>query len=159
MNDLRNLGEELRQRREELGFSRDDVHANARIPLASLAALEDGEVSRLPAACYVVGFLKSYCALLELEPSRFVEAYKAALEEPVQQRGVLGLTQRPQSGGEPPSGWMTEAVVWAAICGILVLGWIAYASVVRPTDDPGQGRVEAETLRELVVPPTPPTDP
>lgn len=151
MNDLGNLGEELRQRREEFGFSRNDVYAHTHIPVNCVAALEHGDARQLPPACYVAGFLRSYCALLQLEPTRYVEAYKGALEEPVQTGGMLDFRPSRKSS--------SQLVSWVAVCVVVLLFWLGYASVVRPSDDSGPGRVEAETVRELVVPPTPPVEP
>ena len=55
-----------------------------------------------------------------------------------------GVERRPR--------WVGEVVAWAAICGILLLGWIAYGVVMRPLAESEDARVDAGTLE--IVPPT-----
>ncbi len=153
MNSLDTLGAELRELRESLGVSRDEVYLKIRIPKAYVKALEEGDLAALPAPCYVVGFVKSYCAYLGAHPSRYVNAYREALRPVTASHRILPLSQR-KGGQDATPRWVSEAITWAAICAIIVLGWMAYTLVVRPDDSGGQGRVEAETLR-MVLPPAP----
>ena len=150
MKNLAELGDELRARREALGYSRDGVYLKLRIPTETVRALEEGDVRPLPAACYARGFLRSYCALLGLDPGPYVEAYREVLE-PAQPARVLALRERP---GQPaPPRWAVEGAAWAAVCGLLLAGWLVYAHLTGSPDDPGQGRVDAETLVDIETPP------
>ncbi len=150
MDNLAELGGELKERREALGYSRDAVYLKLHIPSNMVRALEEGDTKPLPAPCYVRGFLQSYCALLELDPGPYVEAYRQFLE-PDQPSRVLPARE-PRSG-ESASRWVVEGLAWTALCGALVLGWLAYANLFQPSDDPGHHRVDAETLVDMVVPP------
>ena len=151
MDKLAELGGELRAHREVLGYSRDDVYLKLHIPSDMVRALEDGDIKPLPAPCYVRGFLQSYCALLELDPAAYVEAYRQILE-PDQTFHVLPVRE-PQSSQSATSPWLAYAITWAAICGAAALGWFVYANILEPSDDPAQHRVDAETLVDMVVPP------
>ncbi|MFO7776039.1 MAG: helix-turn-helix domain-containing protein, partial [Candidatus Hydrogenedentota bacterium] len=122
------------------------------IPSEMVRALEDGDIKPLPAPCYVRGFLQSYCALLELDPAPYVEAYRQLLE-PDETFHVLPVRE-PQSAKSAASRWLTYAITWTAICGAAALGWFLYANIFQPSDDPAERRVEAETLVDMVVPPT-----
>ncbi|MFP4192824.1 MAG: helix-turn-helix domain-containing protein [Candidatus Hydrogenedentota bacterium] len=152
MDNLAELGGELRAHREALGYSRDDVYLKLHIPSDMVRALEDGDIKPLPAPCYVRGFLQSYCALLELDPAPYVEAYRQLLE-PDQSFHVLPVRE-PRSAEPAASRWLTYAITWTAICGAAALGWFIYANIFQPSDDPAEHRVEAETLVDMVVPPT-----
>lgn len=64
------VGEALRKRREQLGWSIGDVAAWLRIRSVYLEALENGNASVLPAEVYALGFLRAYGRLSGLIPTR-----------------------------------------------------------------------------------------
>ncbi|MBI4559765.1 MAG: helix-turn-helix domain-containing protein [Candidatus Hydrogenedentes bacterium] len=142
-------GEELRRQREALGWSVDDVYRKARIPVSCIEALEDGNVRGLPAPCYTVGFLKSYCHLLGLEPDRYLDSLRSCL------RPTHRFLRRPVRGETTWPAWLGDALTWAAVCAVIALGWLTYMAAVRPRNTLKDGRVEAGTV-ELVIPPAPP---
>ena len=145
-------GHELRERREALGLTADDVFRKTRIPSHYLLALEDAKFRALPAPSYTLGFLKSYCEFLELDARRFVDTFRACVRPSAVR--FLGMT-RNQTKTIPQ--WAGEAVAWCAICAIVGLCWLTYSQVFRPQTDPSQGRVQAGT-RDLVLPAGPATD-
>lgn len=143
-------GTDLRQRREELGYTVDDVYRKIRVSPTFIRALEAGDMQQMPAPCYAVGFLRTYCQFLELDPDRYIDIYHDATKPSGR---FLRRTDTNQIMLPP---WMNEVVTWAAVCGIIVLGWVTYAVVVRPAADPGDQRVHAGTTDEdLVVPSAP----
>ena len=147
MNEYTFPGEQLRARREELGLSFDDVHEATYIPPMSVGFLEEGKLDRLPVQCYVIGYLKSYCRLLGLDPAPFIYSYRLNVRpEPA---GFL----RRRSSALARRSWMPDLLGWAAVCLIIALCWLGYNVVVRPNADAGERRVTAE---ELIVPPAPP---
>lgn len=60
------FGAKLRQRREELKLSLDDLAASTRIRKTYLQALEEENLAALPGAAYVIGFLRIYARQLNL---------------------------------------------------------------------------------------------
>ena len=60
------LGELLRQRREEFGWTLEEVSQRTRIRRNYLQALEEGRYDLLPADVHIRGFLRTYAALLNL---------------------------------------------------------------------------------------------
>jgi hypothetical protein len=72
-------GHELRARRLELSLSTIAVSAGCAVPVAMIDALEAGALDRLPAPCYTVGFIRSYCRQIGLEPEYYVSALHVAL--------------------------------------------------------------------------------
>ncbi len=148
MNESTFPGSELRVRREELGFSVEDVYRKIRVPINVLQSLETGDVQNLPAACYTVGFLKTYCQLMGICPNRFVDTYQACV------RPTTRFLRRAAAPAQPipRPKWVGELAAWAAVCLVIALGWFAYAVVVRPNADPGDQRALAGTEDGLHVP-------
>jgi cytoskeletal protein RodZ len=90
-------GAVLRQRREELGLSLNDLAASTRVRKTYLQALEEENLQMLPGAAYSVGFLRIYARQLGLP----IEPLLAALA------GNETLTEqapRQAHGGDLPSG-------------------------------------------------------
>ena len=139
-------GEVLRERREELGLTIADVHARTHIPAHCVEMLEQGQLAQLPSSCYAVGFIKSYCHLLDVTPDPFVDSYQT------QVRPATGFLRRPKqtAAGTYRPAFLADALAWVAVCAILGLAWFAYTAIVRPNAQPAS--VQAS---ELVVPPVP----
>ena len=72
----KSVGEILRRRREELGWSVSDVATWSRIQENYIEALETGQYDLLPAEVYALGFLRTYAHLLGFDPSSLVECYR-----------------------------------------------------------------------------------
>lgn len=141
MNEFAFPGDELRERREAMGLSVDDVYRKLRIPPKFVESLESGDLERLPAMCYATGFLKTYCQLLELDPEYYADTLKECARP---SGGLLTMAKRESTGSERPA-WMQSAIAWGTICVVLVLGWVIYAVVIQPKAERGEGRVEADT--------------
>jgi len=142
-------GEELRACREARGVSVYEVFRNTRIPTRYVEAIENGMFQDLPGECYVVGFLRTYCAFLGIDPERFVDSFRASSRRPV----VRFLRRRPDAALQRPM-WLNELATWATILGIVALGWLTYTIVLRPQAQGPETRVQAGTV-DLVLPPTP----
>ena len=93
------IGDSLRQQREQLGWSLDEVAGWLRIRRSYLQALEDGRPDALPAGTYTIGFLRSYAVALGLDPQTAVERFRRessghlghpdlSFPSPVPERGV-----------------------------------------------------------------------
>ncbi|MBX9700893.1 MAG: helix-turn-helix domain-containing protein, partial [Acetobacteraceae bacterium] len=94
------LGGELRDARQGLGLSIDDVSAALRIRRVYLVALEEGRARDLPAPAYAIGFVRSYAKALGLDDNEMVRRFREGsgtaaprkpdlvFPEPVPERGV-----------------------------------------------------------------------
>ncbi len=69
------LGQILRQARENKGLSVEEVHEETRINPMYLEALEDGDYSILPTTTHTRGFLRNYARFLGLDPEPLLERY------------------------------------------------------------------------------------
>ncbi|MBM3290272.1 MAG: helix-turn-helix domain-containing protein [Candidatus Hydrogenedentes bacterium] len=144
-------GHELRERREELGLRPDDIYRRIRVPAQFVESIEAGAVTTLPAACYSVGFLKTYCQLLGLEPNRYVDTYQACI------RPSTGFLRRSTTDAHKPAPprWVADAIAWAAVCAVIALGWFSYTVVVRPNAQSLETRAHAATADDIRVPEAP----
>lgn len=68
------VGATLREARERLGLSVDDVFARIKFAPRQILALEADDFSQLPEAAFVRGFVRSYARLLQLDPEKLLSA-------------------------------------------------------------------------------------
>jgi cytoskeletal protein RodZ len=139
-------GERLRARREELGLTLAQVHEHIHVPTEHIRALEEGALDRLPTYAYSMGFINSYCLLLEIPPDPFLVQFRSATHRHQQATSRRDTFQTsPLMDRELRPVWLAEAIAWGAICGMLILGWVAYSTIVQPFAEAGDSRVEAGT--------------
>jgi cytoskeletal protein RodZ len=139
-------GGELRARREELGISVYEAFRRTHVPVNYIEALERADVQALPAACYAVGFLKSYCEFLDLDAERYVDSFRACVRP-----SVVRFMAREGQRSRPPA-WVQDLMTWAAVIGILLLGWVTYTVVFQPQAQNPSKRVDAGPV-EIQTPP------
>ena len=82
--DYVEFGKYLSQQRELRGLSRDEVSRVTKISPSLIAALEEGQVERLPSRVFVVNYIRAYATVIGLAPEeailRFEEVDKATPE-------------------------------------------------------------------------------
>ena len=71
------VGKALVAARLEAGLSVEQIAAYTRIPKDYIRYLESNQFERLPGIAYIPGFIRSYCKLVNLEPSPLVMAVKS----------------------------------------------------------------------------------
>ncbi|KUO52258.1 MAG: hypothetical protein APF76_04260 [Desulfitibacter sp. BRH_c19] len=69
------VGEKLRERRISLGLSIEQVEEYTKIRRFYIEAIENNEYKVLPGKVYIIGFLRSYCKLLDLDPTEILEEF------------------------------------------------------------------------------------
>lgn len=72
-----NVGATLRGRREQLKLSLDQLSRTTKISIATLRAIEDNEIERLPGGIFTRGFLRAYAREVGLDPDGTVTRYLA----------------------------------------------------------------------------------
>jgi cytoskeletal protein RodZ len=150
-------GNELKTARQAIGLTRAQVFEKTRIPLEYIVALETGALGALPGAIYTLGFVKSYCEAVGLDPELYADIYRACshpaaapINVPKKVAPKQPIAALPKWNGEMPR-WATDALTWAAICGILLFAWVAFNSLVKPFAHDAKDRVNAGTV-ELAPP-------
>jgi cytoskeleton protein RodZ len=79
----RAVGRLLRDQREALALSIEDVAKRLRIRRLYLEAIEQGRFDQLPGAAYIPAFLRAYAAHLGLDAEKVVTAYQASGPVPI----------------------------------------------------------------------------
>lgn len=125
-------GQCLRRKREERGFSLEDVSGATKISRVYLQAIEEDRYQVLPAEVFVVGFLRQYALCVGLDPDDVVLRYRVA-----RQQGVAIRAGRPRA--------RARVRPWEAVAGVVVLIVAAAALwwVFSPLGDGGNQKVRA----------------
>jgi cytoskeletal protein RodZ len=148
-------GVALRERREAMGFSIEGARGRTHVPAHCLQAFESGVFNQMPEQAYAVGFLRSYCRFLDLEPEPFVDQYLICTQpEPVV--ATFGFIKQKETGNDnvivrPYPLWINELITWGAVCAVILLGWLTYSMLIRPLAEDAKERVEAG-MPEIEVP-------
>ena len=138
-------GDKLREMREQLGYTEADIYRKLHIPENFLAALEAGDFDKLPGPTYTLGFLKTYCRFLGIDPEEYIDYLRESTKPSTR---FLRFKKRVEPSG--PS-LVNDILTWAAICAIIALAWITYTIVVQPETEQTDSSVKAGTV-EMVVP-------
>ncbi len=115
--DSDSLGSYLRQERERHQVSLQDIAAATKIQLKFLEALEHDAYDQLPAAPFVVGFLRAYAQYCAMDPEAVLTAYRSLHRVPeppdIVRRPVTAPTPSPQHGH------LTRLGVFLAVFGLI----------------------------------------
>jgi len=70
------FGKYLSQQRELRGLSRDEVSQVTKISPSLIAALEEGQMERLPSRVFVVNYIRAYATVIGLAPEEAILRYE-----------------------------------------------------------------------------------
>jgi cytoskeletal protein RodZ len=138
-------GKLLLERRESLGHSIQSAYEQTHVPLEYLQAFEAGSFENLPGRAYALGFLRSYCAFLGLEADPFIDQYLFCTQ-PLKNNGPLDFIKNKQADSVLEHGyprWVQEALTWATVVLVIILGWFAFTAVIQPLANSWKGSVDA----------------
>ena len=141
-------GNMLRERRESLGHTIQTTCERTHVPLEYLQAFESGNVEAMPGRAYALGFLRSYCAFLGIEADPYIDQYLLCTQ-PIKNNGSLQFMKGERfdailEGSYPR--WVQEALAWAIVVLVIILGWFTFTTIVHPFADTGKSAVEASGL-------------
>src|SRR5258706_12031265 len=77
---MKTIGERLRKKRAELGYSIDFVSENTKIRKEYIAALEKEDFSKFTSHVFAKGFLKNYSRFLGLDDVAMLSVYRRDYE-------------------------------------------------------------------------------
>jgi len=147
MSETNFPGFELRARREELALSITKVCEQVHISATHLEALESGCLEAIPNSTYAVGFLRSYCQFLKLDPGRFADLYRECVSTHPGSRSRARKTAQ-----VPAPTWLQSVLTWGAISAVFIAAWVTWAALFR-LDESGTGDRDVEAaVQELVIP-------
>lgn len=121
------LGELLKEARQQKGLSLEQVEEATRIRRKYLQALEEENFGVLPAEVYVKGFLRNYAQYLDLDVEEVMALYaeKAARGEGASPSPDIF---RPMSIPVSRPSWLTPDLVIGALLIVALLGFGAWAA-------------------------------
>ncbi|MCK4726964.1 MAG: DUF4115 domain-containing protein [Anaerolineales bacterium] len=102
------IGSRLRQQREQLGLSIEDVERHTHLRVHYLKALEDGDFAALPSPVQGRGMLNNYAAFLGLDPDPLMLRFAEGLQLELQTKKAAQAPTQPkrrttQPLSQPPS--------------------------------------------------------
>ena len=90
MSVEKEIGERLRQARESMGLSLEQLQQKTKIQKSFIEAIENGEFSKLPSPFYVRTYLRTYCKCVKIEPHHILRQYRKAEQA---ERGMTSVHQ------------------------------------------------------------------
>ncbi|MDT8858959.1 helix-turn-helix domain-containing protein [Alkalihalobacillus sp. MEB130] len=130
MLGLSELGQHLKEAREQKQMSLDDLQRMTKIQKRYLIAIEEGRFDALPGIFYARAFVKTYAEAIGLDPEPLFDQYRNELPNP--QREAVTLPSRTERSKPAPNpkkrtkkGSFIPALVAVVFIGIIVVGiWI-----------------------------------
>jgi len=122
---LKNLGEALRAKREEMNLSLKEVENATSIRMLYLQAIEEGHVGRFISNAYALGFIRQYASFLGIDGEKLLKDHPDALRMPAEKQdfayGIGTLEMR----GTPHGGvrWMPNLLWGGAFVLIGIAAW------------------------------------
>lgn len=123
-----------------MGLSREDVFRKLRVPTDVIEQIESGKMKPLPSLTYSIGFIKTYCNFLEVNPEPYISELVMSRREP---RGLIDQAVHGDAKDQPV--WLRELIMWTTIIAIVALGWATYSVVFHPKSSDTPNLVQADT--------------
>lgn len=122
--DMKNVGDLLRNRRKEMNLSLKEAENATSIRIAYLQALEDGEMQKLISPIYAQGFFKQYASFLGIDGEQIVREHPGVFSRPEVQEFAYGIGTL-EGRGNPGAGvkWFPNALWITAFVLVLILAW------------------------------------
>jgi cytoskeleton protein RodZ len=143
----------LREAREELGITIDEVAHGLHLSREVILSLEAGDYEALGAPVFVRGHLRSYARLVGLPEEVVVEGYKTYVPEPEEFRTLSAHTI------VKPGASLPSFVLWAMLllllliaAGYLLLGDDGATSSISSADSQVETFAEPQIIEEVVAP-------
>lgn len=114
------VGRRLRERRERHGRSLDDAHAALRIPVAHLAAIEEGRLDKLPEGPVRDGFVRQYTA--------WIDGFGGPATEPASDPDLIQVAE--YVGTEPEEEYVPPPPSPIPLTAVRVIALVAAATLV-----------------------------
>lgn len=107
-------------------MSREEVATATKIPANLLAALENGQVERLPERVFIINYIRAYAQVIGLASDEAVLRFEEIDESPG--------TVSPEPEAPPRQKLVTSAraAILIALVALAVLALLALTNIVRP---------------------------
>jgi|GEM_PF-2954014 len=126
---MQSIGRKLKRQRLLRQISLEQLAEYTKIPVASLALMEDGKFSELPNEIVVKGFLKSVCSILELDVKDIIDEYLSKHGSKTQNKTALSPISNISHTTKHSTG---KFRILIALLIFLILGSLLLAIVFAP---------------------------
>lgn len=122
--DLKDIGEILQHKRNEMNLSLKEAENSTSIRMNYLQALEEGEMDKLISPVYAQGFFKQYASLLGIDGEKMIRDNPSLFGRADAQDFAYGIGTL-EVRGNPGAGikWFPNLVWIIAFLLICVAGW------------------------------------
>ena len=122
--DMKMIGEMLRQKRKELNVLLKEAENATSIRTSYLQALEDGEMNKLISPVYAQGFFKQYASFLGLDGEKIIREHPGLFSRLETQEFAYGIGTL-EVRGQPGAGvkWFPNAMWVIGFISALVIAW------------------------------------
>jgi len=123
-SELKNIGENFKQRRNELNITLKEAENATSIRSNYLQAIEEGDVSKLISGVYAKGFIKQYAIFLGMDGESIISETSDLFKGGQTQEFAYGIGTL-EMRGNPGTGvkWLPNALWVTASVGVLFVAW------------------------------------
>lgn len=148
----RSLGALLKERRQEMKLTVQDIATQMRLDPRIVESLESESYEGLPAALYVRGYIRGYAKILKLDGNALVELYDS--DAPSEPPEIIPEVKHPTqtSSSDKPVKAFTYLVTFTLV--ILLIAWWQSSFVVKTVSAPAVSQEPA--VNEVVEAASPP---
>jgi len=93
---VKKTGEVLKKAREDKGLSLHEVGIFLKINTRILQAIENGDLSKLPAKTFLRGFVQSYAKYLKLNSDEILKLFQSELKPPIEETPEAEVISQPE---------------------------------------------------------------
>ncbi|GAB4466407.1 MAG: hypothetical protein Kow0070_29290 [Anaerolineales bacterium] len=127
---FREIGKELRNRRETLSLHLDEVERNTKVKAHYLEALEQGAMDRLPSTVQTRGMLSNYASFLDMDVDaillRFADALQARHREKNPQRPARKPGQPIFASLPPLTNFIAGDLIFGIGMAVILVGFVIW---------------------------------
>ena len=127
---LKEIGAELKERRETLSLHLDEVERNTKVKAHYLEALEQGAMDRLPSTVQTRGMLSNYASFLDMDVDavllRFADALQAGHRERNPQRLPRNPGQPITANLPPLRNFIAGDMIFGIGMAVLLVGFVIW---------------------------------
>jgi hypothetical protein len=102
--NFQDLGKALKESRQGMGLSQQDVASQLKIRLPYIEAMEDGAFDQLPGTLYAEGHLRSYSRFLKLNEAALLESFRS-LSKHIEKKEEFNLPDHFANDRRPPTAF------------------------------------------------------
>ncbi|MFC1627355.1 helix-turn-helix domain-containing protein [Patescibacteria group bacterium] len=123
---MQTAGEFLKQARINSKLTFTQISKITKIPVRTIQAIEKNQLSKLPSSTYIIGFIKNYAQVVDLNSEKIVAIFKRDYQRQKKKNIIpQGLTKplnTKLTGSDP-----VKTIIAASLAGALLLSYLAIA--------------------------------